>query len=462
MTINSKPQILSTTGPKASDLAIVGAGLGGLIAAVAAAKRGLSVVVFDPSNTGGRAATDVRNGFTFNRGPHALYESGAALRILNELGVACAGEKPPITKSRLLLGDTTIPFVSPKYLGARGVSQLATATRELMKASPPDHALQTCEQYLDTLELLPKVRLVIESLIRTATFSHAFNVMSADVAISQYTAAIKGVRYVDGGWGTIVRALRSEATRLHVRFVDERVTEVQEQDAVVTITTDGNESLAKHVLLAQGTAEACSQIIRRFPSQWHKSVPPVLTTHLDLGLSTPPKRLVVFGLDTPAYAVTHHPPADLAPKGGAVVHLMRTIHPNETVSLNDEKEFLENVAQVIGVDPATRTEERYLHRMVAVSALITPDSGGMAGRPTVCVPDSQRLFVAGDWVGSGWLTDAVAQSAIDVVAAITQSRTHGSEQHRGLKRHSGSEQHRGLKQHSGREQQGTTRAQTVS
>ena len=47
--------------------------------------------------------------------------------------------------------------------------------------------------------------------------------------------------------------------------------------------------------------------------------------------------------------------------------------------------------------------------MVAVSAIPTPASGGLAGRPSV--DRGGGLFVAGDWVGpEGWLLDAALSS----------------------------------------------------
>jgi hypothetical protein len=51
--------------------------------------------------------------------------------------------------------------------------------------------------------------------------------------------------------------------------------------------------------------------------------------------------------------------------------------------------------------------ERYLHHMVVVSAMVTPDGGGLAGRPAVTDTATPGVLVAGDWVGpSGWLADA--------------------------------------------------------
>ncbi|WP_275983595.1 FAD-dependent oxidoreductase [Paenibacillus hamazuiensis] len=69
------------------DTAVIGGGLTGLTAAVYLARSGRSVVVLEKeSRLGGLAETAKMNGALFNLGPHAMYEGGAALRILNELG----------------------------------------------------------------------------------------------------------------------------------------------------------------------------------------------------------------------------------------------------------------------------------------------------------------------------------------------------------------------------------------
>ena len=70
-----------------ADLTIVGAGLAGLTAAVLAARAGLSVTLWTGREAGGRARTDVVDGFHLNHGAHALYDAGVAARTWRELGL---------------------------------------------------------------------------------------------------------------------------------------------------------------------------------------------------------------------------------------------------------------------------------------------------------------------------------------------------------------------------------------
>ena len=60
------------------DVVVVGAGLAGLAAGATAAGSGVSTLVLDGHPAGGRASTDERGRYRFNRGPHALYRGGEA------------------------------------------------------------------------------------------------------------------------------------------------------------------------------------------------------------------------------------------------------------------------------------------------------------------------------------------------------------------------------------------------
>src|SRR6185503_9706287 len=78
-----------------ADVAVVGGGLAGLVAAVTAARGGARVVLLEKSDqVGGRATSRVDDGFVLNQGPHALYRHGAAAAILRELGVRFTGGIP--------------------------------------------------------------------------------------------------------------------------------------------------------------------------------------------------------------------------------------------------------------------------------------------------------------------------------------------------------------------------------
>src|SRR3954447_11158118 len=66
---------------------VVGAGPAGLTAANLLRDAGVAVTVLEAKGRpGGRAASDVVDGFILNQGPHALY-AGASRRVLRGLGI---------------------------------------------------------------------------------------------------------------------------------------------------------------------------------------------------------------------------------------------------------------------------------------------------------------------------------------------------------------------------------------
>ena len=67
--------------------------------------------------------------------------------------------------------------------------------------------------------------------------------------------------------------------------------------------------------------------------------------------------------------------------------------------------------------------ERYLPSMTTVTAIPTPETGGLPGRPGVAVPGLPGAFVAGDWVGpEGLLLDAAVSSAVAAARAASVAR----------------------------------------
>lgn len=97
------------------DVVVVGAGLAGLAAGATAAADGVSTLVLDGHPAGGRASTDERGAYKFNRGPHALYRGGEAQAVLARLGVPTPGAVPPADGARGRIGDTV--GVLPAKLG---------------------------------------------------------------------------------------------------------------------------------------------------------------------------------------------------------------------------------------------------------------------------------------------------------------------------------------------------------
>ena len=92
---------------------IVGGGLAGLTATAYGARAGYEVILFEKARSlGGGARTRTDAGYCLNIGPHALYRSGAAAAILQELGVTFTGGSPK-QRGYLGLNGKRVPISRP-------------------------------------------------------------------------------------------------------------------------------------------------------------------------------------------------------------------------------------------------------------------------------------------------------------------------------------------------------------
>ena len=120
------------------DVIVIGGGLAGLTAAHELSQSGRHVTILEKAtHLGGRASSQVKGGFTFNLGPHALYRAGQAYRYLNAQGFALPGGTPNQQGSLALTKNET--FLLPVALGSmvKTTSAPVAASRALAAASAP-------------------------------------------------------------------------------------------------------------------------------------------------------------------------------------------------------------------------------------------------------------------------------------------------------------------------------------
>lgn len=383
---------------------VVGGGPAGLVAAARLAEGGVETTLLEgASQLGGRAASEWREGFFLNQGPHALYVGGPAMRELRALGVELDWWNPASVNS-------VFPREGKPRRSLGGTPGLTRLLPPLLRNKPEELRDLSTAEWLERTLRSEKARAAAAALVRVTTFVADQGSLSAEVAATQLRIGlVPGVRYLQGGWQQLVDALAGCAERngatLRTRAAARQLDEGADG---WTVALDEETLHADVLVVAAGGPGAVANLLGdRAPAA---PGPAAELSVLDLGLRRLPRRTRRFalGIDQPTYLSRHSPPRQ---REGALLTLASYAR--------EPRAALETVADT--VQPGWRdqvTLERFLPRMVAVSAIPTPAAGGLAGRPAV--DRGQGLYLAGDWVGSeGWLVDAaIASGAAAATAAL--------------------------------------------
>lgn len=395
-----------------TDVVVVGGGLAGLFAAVEAVEHGASVLLLDPrARLGGRARTDARRGARLNLGPHALYRRGATQAHLDRLGIVVTGAAPPPHRTRFRVGDDVRRLPTRRQAGRLG--RLLAA---VLAGRHDDPALGTVPlaEWIDEHHLGGAAADGLRALVRTTSYVDDVERFSTAAALAQLRLGLRdGVRYLDGGWGTIVDALatRAGASGAEVRCGAGATSVTPDGTGWLVATEQGAIAAASVVVAAGGPAQAAA-LLGLTDRRWEAD--PVEASVLDVVLDRPPRHRALFGTDQPLYLATHAPVARLVDDGRSVVSLLRYHRPGGPLPPPAAtRADLEAHLAVAGGDRRRRDDARYLHRLVVAGSFPTAAAGGLRGRPGVEVEDRPGVLVAGDWVGPvGMLADAAAASGV--------------------------------------------------
>jgi len=413
------------------DVAIVGGGIAGLTAAIYAAKASKRTIVVEQQKLlGGRAITNKKKGVYFNLGVHALYK-GEAYEAFQSMGMRLEGSQPSIDaygvwKNQLLSLPMSISsLIRTPILGWKGKFELAKWLGKLGSIDTSQWNQISVLDWIETQLHDPKVRNLFYALLRTASYVVAPELQSAGPALKQLQRALKGVLYLDKGWGQLVEDLQEHATLQGVELVtDRKVVSVEYEDQQV-----------KSILCADGSKiEASNIILTTPPSVTHRLVPhaektileiwnnqaiSVTAACLDVGLRQLPvsKYQFIYGLDQPIFFTNQSRPgkpraAMMSDDGAQMISLIK-YQGSQTDAKRDEQQ-LEQILDI--AQPGWRHElvtRQYLPRITVVH-----DFPHMKRtiNPGPAVPEIKGLYVAGDWTSHGeLLVDASVASAIRAV-----------------------------------------------
>jgi len=424
------------------DVVVVGGGLAGLTAAAFLARAGKSVTLFEKSQRlGGRAETQMREGFYFNQGAHALYRLGAGAKILDELGITFTGGVPAsngwgVKRGKLhKLPADPLSLLTTRALGWLDKVELARLLATFHQIDPQPLQGVSVNQWLQRRVRRFEVRPLLRTFVRLFTYGNDPDRQSAGAAIERMQLALASggnVWYIDGGWQTLVEGLFNVARGAGATIkTGARVAAVARDGAGVrgVRLADGTFWPAQAVIVT-GSPAAAHALVERSQETvlqtWLNSARPVLVACLDVGLRYLPQPRLLFavGIDQPVYFSVHSGVAQLAPADGAVIHTMKYLDSEQPAAGVGTERQLEALLDL--VQPGWRdalVERRYLPQMTVANGVVTAAQGGTLGRPGPAVPGISNLYVAGDWVGpEEMLSDASFASAKEAARMVVAAQ----------------------------------------
>jgi phytoene dehydrogenase-like protein len=421
------------------DTVVIGGGLAGLTAACYLARAGTRVTLFEKASAlGGRAATQNRDGFHFNRGIHAVYTGGPMSEVLADLGVTYRYGTPE--GAEVLDGSALRPLptgplglLRSDLLSWQDKLEMARLFATLPRINARKLARVTVEQWLDRMIRRPQVLRLFRSIARVFVYSDALDLVSAEVLVAKLQVTLKHpVQYVDHGWQSIADGLRHTAEQAGARIVTGTgvaAITVDNGQVAAVVLEDGSTIGTRSIVVATTPHDAAELIGTGAPPSLTDAVAaliPAKVACLDVALRRlpSPQHSIVQDLDRPLFFSTQSRFARIAPKGGALIHIFKQLDPRRPTDPRDDERDLESLLDA--AQPGWRdavVRRVYLPQITAVGTLPTARGGGFAGRPDVQSAGIAGLYLAGDWIGpEGFLSDPCFASARRAAGLIINGR----------------------------------------
>jgi phytoene dehydrogenase-like protein len=274
----------------------------------------------------------------------------------------------------------------------------------------------TLDAWLDQVLVSPRARSLVRMFVRLTSFDAASSRMSAGAAVRQFRASARGVRYLDGGWQSLVNGVRAAAEGAGVRIVTGATAARIEHGAAVSgVRLDDGSRLGADAVVVAASPRTLDRLLDHAvegPARWADALRRIRVACLDVALDQvpEPRSPLALGFDAPTYVSLHSAAARLAPEGGGLICAMKYLGEGSAEGAQAELE-----AMIDDLQPGWRRHAihvRMLPQMVASNAAADAATGGLRGRPRHGLIGVEGLFIAGDWVGpDGMLLDAGMASA---------------------------------------------------
>jgi hypothetical protein len=375
-------------------LTIVGGGLAGLVAAIAAREAGLDVTVYEArSQLGGRART-TPGPYQANWGPHVLYADGPLWSWLDRRGLARPAYRYP-TLARVAVRAAGRARLLPPPAVSTGIMRLRRAQ------APADRAFSDwAAERLKDQEAAAR----IAAFMGVATFDYDPGRLSAAFVTERLRRAATfppAVRYIPGGWATLISRLASHAHRLGARIeTGSPITCLPPAPVVLAIPLPrAAKLLGDPSVTWTGTRTALLDVaitrLRRDP-------------------------LLLVDLDQPGFAETYSiPDSSLAPAGESLIQSQAGQRPGE--DLAQALTRLEGLLDTAYTGWRDRQTWRRQLSLIGETGAI--DLPGTTWRDRPAGERGDGVHIAGDMVAApGLLSEVSHQSAVMAVARLAAGR----------------------------------------
>lgn len=357
-----------------TQITVVGGGVAGLVAAISAAERADDVLLLEATSKLGGRARSLDGPYVANLGPHALYTGGFAWVWLEQRG---------------LLGPLVSPLATSfRFRRAERLRRMPLAViQALLRLRAPAPAALSFREWATACAGTTAAEAAI-GLISLPTYHHDPGQLSASFAQERFVRSTRkgSVRYVVGGWGTLIERLASHARSLGVRIETEsRVDALPEAPVIVATKLSAARRLLDDPTVA-----------------W----PGTTTALLDLGLRAGPRwPHAVLDLDHRVYLARYSAfDPTLAPDGHDLVQASAGMRPGERAE--DAISRIEAILDAVMTQWTGRVAWRRQSILHDATGAIDPPGRSWRDRPAIARGDG--VFLAGDAVAAPGLLSEVA------------------------------------------------------